>query len=214
MKYLFFDIETEANKHALEFMPEPNAPANYKDPEKIKAYIEDKKAEQSKTAALDPDYGEIIAISYQYGVGGELATLLASELEGGEAELISRFWRAYADANGRSCGYNIMGFDLPYLMRRSFSLRIMPSVKPFLAKYRTDPTLDLMAVLYNWGQAKGLKWVCKRYGIQNDLPDLDGSQVGEMDAVSIHASTREATARFTCLSLFYQYMCRFYNSPF
>lgn len=187
MKYLFFDIETEANKHALEFMPEPNAPANYKDPEKIKAYIEDKKAEQSKTAALDPDYGEIIAISYQYGVGGELATLLASELEGGEAELISLFWRAYADANGRSCGYNIMGFDLPYLMRRSFSLRIMPSVKPFLAKYRTDPTLDLMAVLYNWGQAKGLKWVCKRYGIQNDLPDLDGSQVGEMDAETLKA---------------------------
>lgn len=187
MTYLFFDIETEANKHALEFMPEPNAPANYKDPEKIKAYIEDKKAEQSKTAALDPDYGEIIAISYQYGVGGELATLLASELEGGEAELISRFWRAYADANGRSCGYNIMGFDLPYLMRRSFSLRIMPSVKPFLAKYRTDPTLDLMAVLYNWGQAKGLKWVCKRYGMQNNLPDLDGSQVAEMDAETLKA---------------------------
>ena len=187
MTYLFFDIETEANKHALEFMPEPNAPANYKDPEKIKAYIEDKKAEQAKTAALDPDYGEIVAVSYQHGVDGELTTLLASELDGGEKELINRFWLVYRAANGRSCGYNIMGFDLPYLMRRSFSLRIMPSVKPFLAKYRTDPTLDLMAVLYNWGQAKGLKWVCRRYGIQNDLPDLDGSQVGEMDAETLKA---------------------------
>jgi hypothetical protein len=52
---------------------------------------------------------------------------------------------------------------------------------PRLAKYQTYPTIDLMGVLYNWGQAKGLKWVCKRYGIENPLPDLDGSKVKDMD---------------------------------
>ena len=43
-----------------------------------------------------------------------------------------------------------------------------------------------MAILYNWGQAKGLKWVCKRYGIKNPLPDLDGSQVVNMDPEKLH----------------------------
>jgi len=48
-------------------------------------------------------------------------------------------------------------------MRRSFALGIKSSIIPNLAKYRTSPTLDLMMVLYNWGRAKSLKWVCRRY---------------------------------------------------
>jgi hypothetical protein len=44
-----------------------------------------------------------------------------------------------------------------------------------------------MGILYNWGQAKGLKWVCKRYGIDNPLPDLDGSMVNGMDIETLRA---------------------------
>ncbi|MEM5789051.1 MAG: hypothetical protein AAGU11_17190, partial [Syntrophobacteraceae bacterium] len=69
----------------------------------------------------------------------------------------------------------------PYLMRRSMDLGVTVPIVPQLAKYRTSPTIDLMAILYNWGYSKGLKWVCKRYGIKNELPDLDGSKVAEMD---------------------------------
>jgi len=36
-------------------------------------------------------------------------------------------------------------------------------------------------------QAKGLKWVCKRYGIDNPLPDLDGSMVQDMDIETLRA---------------------------
>jgi hypothetical protein len=38
-----------------------------------------------------------------------------------------------------------------------------------------------MGILFNWDKSKGLKWVCKRYGIDNPLPDLDGSMFAEMD---------------------------------
>ena len=68
-----------------------------------------------------------------------------------------------------------------HFLRRSFDLGIQVPIQPQLSKFRIDPTLDLMAILYNWGQAKGLKWICKRYGIKNPLPDLDGSQVVNMD---------------------------------
>jgi len=90
---------------------------------------------------------------------------------------------------GYAAGYNIIGFDLPMLQRRSFALAVkpgllsLPAISP--AKYRTQPILDLMGVLYNWDRSRGLKWVCKRYGIPNPLPDLDGSMVGEMDRATL-----------------------------
>ncbi len=39
---LFFDIETTANPDALSLLPEPSAPANYKDADKIALYVSEK----------------------------------------------------------------------------------------------------------------------------------------------------------------------------
>jgi hypothetical protein len=97
-----------------------------------------------------------------------------------EYNLIRLFWTAFAKEDGRSCGYNIISFDLTYLLKRSFDLSIQVSIQPQLSNFRTDPTTDLMAILYNWGPVKGLKWVCRRYGINNPLPGLDGSHVVNM----------------------------------
>lgn len=176
---MIFDIETESNPKALEFMPEPSAPSNYKNPESIAKYVEAKKQEWIEGAALDPDYGRIVAIAIQEDER-PIQFLLEDEVD-----MIEWFWRAYEYHKGFSCGYNILNFDLPYLLRRSFALGIKPTRLPNLARYRTHPTLDLMAVLYNWGQAKSLKWVCRRYGIENPLPGLDGSKVKEMDAETL-----------------------------
>lgn len=176
---LFFDIETTANFDALQFMPEPSAPSNYKDADKIAAYIADKKSEQMQSAALDADYGRIIAIGTR--MGGQTVTHLVGDPETPtENDLISWFWRLHSEAYS-TCGYNIIGFDYPYLLRRSMDLHIPVVHRPNLAKYQTTGVIDLMGILYNWGQAKGLKFVCKRYGIENPLPDLDGSMVETMD---------------------------------
>ena len=102
-----------------------------------------------------------------------------------EPDLIRWFWDMYVKAAGKSVGYNIIGFDLPFLLRRSFDLGIRPGTKVDLRRYQTDPTTDLMALLYNWGQAKGLKWVCERYGIKNPNPNLEGSMVAEMDDATL-----------------------------
>ena len=182
---LFFDIETEANPDAIQFMPEPQAPGNYKDEAKIAAYIAEKKAEQTERAALDADYGRIVAIGLK--VDDSVITSQFATDGHDEKDIIKIFWNFYASANGRSCGYNIIGFDLPYLLRRSFELGIKPSIIPNLARYRTAPTLDLMMVLYNWQNFKGLKFVAERYGLDNPLPDLDGSQVATMDPETLRA---------------------------
>ena len=179
---LFFDIETNANPEVIALLPEPTAPANYKDADKIAQYVSDKKAEQIAQAPLDADLGKVIAISMQFGLESPMEVHLEGDAETrSECDLIRWFWFAYARADGRSCGYNIIGFDLPYLLRRSFELDISVPVFPRLAKFQTEPTTDLMGILYNWGTPRGLKWVCKRYGIENPLPELNGSQVANMD---------------------------------
>jgi len=184
---LFFDIETTANPEAIGLLPEPTAPSNYKDADKIAAYIEAKRAEQVEKAALDPDTGQVVAISAQFdsGVLGYW-TLMTDDIVT-EKFIIEEFWQTFMIHSAESCGYNIIGFDLPYLMRRSMALGIEVPMRPVLAKYRTEPTCDLMGILYNWGPAKSLKWVCKRYGIPNPLPDLEGSQVADMDADTLRA---------------------------
>jgi len=200
---LFFDIETLANPENCALMPEPviEAPSNYKDPEKISQYIAEKteaaKSSAIEKAALDPDYGKILSIGYATSPDGPIKVLIAGEIYFAELDpngsarteyvfteqdLITEFWKALAFCNGNAVGYNILGFDIPYIMRRSMALGIKVPFIPNLAKFRTDPITDLMAIIYNWGSQmyKGLKLVAKLYKIANDCPDVDGSQVKDL----------------------------------
>lgn len=170
---MFFDLETIANLDSLRFAPEPEPPANLKDPEKIAKALEEKRQEQIDRAPLDPDYGEIVTIGYAVHPEDDPTVLV-----GDEFAMINQFWAVLEQCGGRCVGYNILSFDLPYLQRRSMALGIKVPVVPFLAKYRLDPVTDLMGILYNWGPAKGLKQVAKIYSLPVDCPDVDGSKVG------------------------------------
>ena len=179
---LFFDIETKVNPDALSFLPDPVAPGNYKDAEKIAQYVADKKAEQIAQAALDSDLGRVAAIAMQCGLENTVeAFMVGDEATPDEPALLRCFWSRFEQMEGYACGYNIIGFDLPYLLRRSFALNVIIPLQPRLTKYQIEPVTDLMGILYNWGSARSLKWVCNRYGIENPMPDLDGSQVASMD---------------------------------
>lgn len=179
--FLFFDLETTADPAQVGCLPEPKAPATYKDLDKIKAYIEEAKAKQVKDAALDADCGQITTLSYRCGLRGKTETFLVGDPQTPtEAELLRLFWARLKQMNGRSCGYNTLGFDLPYVLRRSMDLCVPATVQSFLAKFREEPTCDLYGILYNWGPGKSLKYAAKRYGIPNPLPDIDGSMVDQM----------------------------------
>ena len=176
---LFFDIETTARKDAGDLI-QVKSPSNYKDPDKIAAYVAEKKAEQLALAALDPDLAVVRAIAWRHGVESWTTTQLANTIQE-EAAAICAFWEAFAATNGRCCGYNVIAFDLPFLMRRSMELKIPLPLIPNLARYRSEPVVDLFCLLYNWNPGKGLKWVVKRYGLDNPLPELNGAGVAEMD---------------------------------
>jgi len=92
---LFFDIETTANPDAIALLPEPSAPANYKDADKIAQYVIEKKAEQIAQAPLDADLGKVIAIAMQFGMESQVEVSLAGDPETRtETELIKWFWSA------------------------------------------------------------------------------------------------------------------------
>lgn len=178
---LFFDIETRADPGALGFLDEPSPPSNWKDPDKIKAYVEDKRKEQIEKAALDADFGQIVAIGVKEDDQPIESWVSRSDQIGNEVDALIWFWHLLKSHHGMCCGYNVIGFDLPYLLRRSFAMGVKPAIMPDLRRYRTYPTLDLMMVLFNWSGFKGLKFVADRYDLDNPLPDLDGSQVASMD---------------------------------
>jgi DNA polymerase elongation subunit (family B) len=133
MKRLFFDIETTANPEACALMAEPKAPGNLKDPDKIRLAIEEKRAEQIESAALDPDYGKVLSIGWAIDNGPVLVEYVGThqgmqamgelvDFHYSECDLISEFWQIFQSCNGNCVGYNILNFDLPYLMRRSMAL--------------------------------------------------------------------------------------------
>lgn len=220
-KRLIFDIETGANPENLALMPDPEPPANLKDPEKIAAAVEAKRIEQLEKAALDPDYGKILSIGFSVTTAEANAInvfvnrdvyfpnpenppedhqwLAAPEYAVTEGELLEIFWNEFAACAGCCVGYNILGFDLPYLLRRSMALGVKPPFAPNLAKFRTEPVTDLMMILYNWGadRYKSLKQVAKLYRLPVSLPGVDGSMVSGLpveDLVKYQTSDIELTA--------------------
>lgn len=139
MKKLYFDIETGPLPEAelIGMMPEFDAPSNLKDPDKIAAAIAKKRADYIADAALDPLTGCVLAI----GVNGDV-------VEGDEAEMLKAFWWLLSE-DGRFpqiIGFNITGFDLPFLFKRSWRHGIKPPSWLRKGRYWDSDVVDLREV--------------------------------------------------------------------
>ena len=183
------DIETAPLSDAADYLDPPEAPANYKDPAKIADYCAQKAAESLGRASLDLDLCRIVAIGTQREDEAEPYVYFAGEDR--EADMLRAFW----DQVGQrvTIGYNILGFDLPVLLRRSLYLGVAhPHVS--LDKYRTNH-IDLQMRLSFNGQMKfrPLSFYCRRFGIPCD-DETSGKDIaalvasGEWGKVQAHCS--------------------------
>jgi hypothetical protein len=189
---LVLDIETKLDPWALSLYnlhAKPIvAPANYRDPDKITAYIKKKTDERTEKAALSPWTGRIVSSGLGMAVRGELDSVTAAVNLGDEVPLLTHFWDM---VNGPLAyplvGYNILGFDLPFIMARSLMHGITPTRKISLARYRTGEVVDLMQWLFSWGGQRylSLKTVCEYLAIPNPLPGVSGELVDEMSEEEI-----------------------------
>lgn len=194
---IIFDLETVAIDSAAALSEPVSAPANYKDPDKIAAYIADAQKSQIERAALYPWTAKIVALGYIADSGREHVLLCRDEAE--EAANISRFWKdAYFQDDDRFIrpliGFNSRTYDLPVLLARSILLGVSaPALN--LDRYRT-PHTDLMERLTWYGvvPARSLKWYAKRFGLTVE------DQIGGKDIAALYAAGEWDAITAHCLS--------------
>lgn len=92
-------------------------------------------------AALSAMTGQVVAIGFQNGSGA--ARILIDE----EPNLLAGFWRLYQQAREKRTslvGHNILGFDLPFLIRRSWLLQVDVPGQVFDGRYFDRLFIDTM----------------------------------------------------------------------
>ena len=186
MAHLIIDIATAPLPDVAQYLNDQiSAPANYKDPAKIDAYIAEKRAEQSDRAALDPDLCRIsmvgIMTGYRLAVG-PILNPCRSEAE--ERKVLSELG-AMLSGDVVIITFNGLKFDLPILMRRAQYLGVkFPKLN--LDRYRS-PHIDLFNVLSMNGQLPGhsLQFYKARLGwldVEKPLQGAEEARVFETDA--------------------------------
>lgn len=124
------------------------APANYKDPEKIEAYIEARAQEAWLATSLDGSYGQVYCIGYAFD--DEDAKVIWDDglTLPGERDLLQRFWENVEERltlGSPWIGHNVQRFDLRFLWKRSVIHGVAPaSAVPFTASPFSDAIQDTM----------------------------------------------------------------------
>lgn len=147
-----FDIETgplpEDKLAALmpEFDESTVKVGNLKDPEKIKAKIEDARSNHKRSfyekAALSAVTGQVVAI----GVYNALVDVfeILGQGDKDEPDVLDLFWGYWEEFNElKFVGLNIFDFDLPFLMRRSWLLDVYIPPSVFDGRYFHRSFVDL-----------------------------------------------------------------------
>lgn len=152
MRTIFFDVETgplpEAELAALmpPFDPAEVKTGNLKDPDKIAAKLSEAEANHRRDfiekAALDPLSGRVLAVGLLYQDSGEFTVIGHDD----EAQTLREFWAVGRGEMGRLnqlVGFNVAGFDLPFLFRRSWKHRVAVPLGLRRGRHWSDQVVDL-----------------------------------------------------------------------
>jgi len=122
---LIIDIETGplSRPELAEFVPTFEAPSNWKDAEKIRAYVAEKEADWFQSAALSAVTGRVLAIGYLDTRNEEIGFFAT----GDERADLTAFWQHVAPGGLLATalvGFCSNRFDVPFLIRRSWRLSV------------------------------------------------------------------------------------------
>ncbi len=98
-----------------------------------------------------------------------------------ESELLRRFWAFLGQERpALYVTHNGLGFDLPFIKKRSVIHQVKPSVEISLAKFRTEPVFDTMAIWGNWDTRGWVKLDVLARALNVETKSGSGAQVAEM----------------------------------
>lgn len=172
-QFCITDISTAPIDDCADWLEEPTAPANWKDPAKIAAYIAEKKADQTERAGLDPDLGRITGIGvWQSDCPKPEPWICRTEAD--ERLAIQAFADAHRTLNIPLIGFNSLKFDWPFLMRRAAYLGVKLTIN--VDRYRSN-NLDLSEILTHHGAlpARSLQFYARRLNLGLTKP-LSGAE--------------------------------------
>lgn len=176
---LIIDLETAPIADAATYIEPVSAPSNYKDPVKIAAYITEEQAKKTERAALDPDLCRIVALGRVIEDSVPRVWLCRDEDE--ERAALQAFWDGLKGF--QIVGFNVNGFDVPVLLRRSQYLGVKtPRLQ--VEKYRHPQIIDLMLELSFNGMLSyhGLDFYCKRFALDVPADATTGAQMPDLVA--------------------------------
>lgn len=190
MKLLVFDLETAPIPNVEDFLGAIQAPANYTKQESIDKYIAEQTAKERDKAALDPDLCRIVALAGQLEGSTTLFGDIAQD-EAAERALLTRFWAFYRKAEAENgggvglCGFNVAGFDVPVLLRRSLYLGVTaPTFRMGRYAYQRPKIVDLQDTLtmdrHERFKLRSKNWWMKRIGLPAAEDAHTGADVGTL----------------------------------
>jgi len=98
-----------------------------------------------------------------------------------ERELLRQFWARIGQLRpSLFITHNGLGFDFPILRNRSIIQQVKPSVDISLARYRTDPVFDTLAVWSNWEARSRIKLDVLARVLGCETKSGSGDQVADM----------------------------------
>lgn len=155
MKTIFLDLETCPSEKLINlFTSKIKAPKTYKDPEKIAAYIEEKKADLVKQMSVDVDFCEIKCIGIK--VDDEPAKIISLpdlvKLFNDHIEVKAELASEYKErvVNFRLVTFNGKKFDLPVIIREAIRNGIeapFKELKAWTKRYQVSNHIDLMELI-------------------------------------------------------------------
>ena len=169
-----FDIETAPLEDAAAYLEPIEPPANYKDPDKIEAYLTEKRVEQLDRCSLDPDLCRVVALGWWREREPQPTTATVEHQD--EASLLQTFWQHVEQ--GHLVGFNCIAFDLPVLLRRSLYLGV-PTPTIQIDRFRHPRVTDLLQLLSHNGtlRFRGLDFYARRFGFALPPDALTGKDV-------------------------------------
>lgn len=100
---------------------------------------------------------------------------------GNERELLRGFWAHLAQLRpSLFITHNGLNFDLPFIRKRSIIHQVKPTMEINLAKFRTEPVYDTMAIWSNWDNRGWVKLDVLARALNVDSKSGSGSQVAQM----------------------------------
>jgi DNA polymerase elongation subunit (family B) len=155
-------------------------------------------------SAFDATYSRIVCIGLLEFSDQMEARSAVAWYGGNEQELLRQFWARLAkDRPTLFITHNGLGFDLPFLKKRSIIHQVRPSLDVNLAKFRTEPVYDTMAIWSNWDTRGWIKLDVLARALQVETKSGSGAQVAEM----WEKGQQDELARYCLQDTYVTYAC-------